>query len=208
MTEKEDWMNMKKHFNYFDFEKKDVELLRREMTRQAFIKTAASMTAGVVIIMIGLYHDINIMDSPVKISNPSYMIFLVSLAFVVFCFGLHFCMAIRSVRLTKKDILQVIAQIAPDGYHIIKTRSGGLLVQTLPVSDDDKRQSLHILKRMELNYPHLSSEFMESLKGMIKARDHELSVEGVLRTEIIYEQLMLGNEKIVDSIEQNYRNPK
>lgn len=197
---------MKKHFNYIDFDKKDVGRLRREMIRQAVSKTFASLAAGMIIIIIGLHYDVPIMNNPVRnIFHLSSVILVFSLILTSVCFGWQFFMAIRSINLTKKDVLLVIEQIAPEDYHVIKTQNGGLLVQTQPVSDDDKKQSLHIIRRIELKYPYLPSELIETLKNMIKAADHDLAVEGVLRTEIIYEQLLLGNEKIIDSIEENYR---
>lgn len=50
----------------------------------------------------------------------------------------------------------------------------------------------------------MKDELVLELKNGISANDEDISAKSIIRVEVIFDQLTAGNEKILESIEENF----
>lgn len=80
----------------------------------------------------------------------------------------------------------------------------GIIAQSTLSSDTDITRAQQLLNRIKTEYPQMKDELVLELKNGISANDEDISAESIIRVEVIFDQLTAGNEKILESIEENF----
>lgn len=178
--------------------------MRKELLAHTIPRALGEIFAIVAILIIGKQFNIlltaNFMEN---IRNPSFIVLLVVLIVLIYLLVIETTAIIQATNLDITDVIDSINNTTNVPLYTIKLKHG-FIAQSTPISDTDIKHAQQLLSQIKTEYPQIKEELALALQNGITDNNRHISAESVIRIEIIFDQLAAGNEKILESIEENF----
>lgn len=186
---------MKKHYEFVKLNEKDIHTLRQMLTGDAWSRIILSVVALGIIGYLGYTRMETLTAGILKLIVFFLAIEIVGMALIK---EISHVLAIRKIH--KSNLVHYIHNGFKDQYFYSEELEEGFIVQVQPVGPEDVDYCERILeeKREECGGELKGFEY---LSDCLRSSNRELVNKAVIYIEIIRDQLLLGNTKILDSSE-------
>ena len=186
---------MKKHYEFVKLSEKDMHKLRGMLRGDAVLRIPFAFLIFGILVYMGSTHLYALTDSV-----PTLLIYLLSLE-IVLSFAIREIVRIHSIhRLHKSTLVNYIHSGKADESFYNEEIPDGFIIQILPVKYEDIQYCLTLIDERISKFKQALS-LAEYLGSCLSSNDKQLVNKGVIYTEIVSEQLDMGNLAILSSRE-------
>ena len=192
---------MKKHYAFIPIKDQDVKEFRKLLIGDLWFRPIFAILMILVLIYLGITKHVAETASGLTLFLYAFAIALMLYLIFSESSKLHYIWNIK-----KKNLLPFIRTVKIDASFYTEELSDGFIIQTEPVNLVDITKCNELLSEIVTRFEQ-SSTLIVYLKNCINSHNESLVNKAVIYSEIIKEQLDLGNLDILDSGESihNYK---